>query len=120
MDYTIQLEKIQQAVGILQEKNIDAWLTFVRETEHNADPALPLICPVNVTWHTALLITNIPWPADGSEPREALAARLQVPVGTILEVELLKRYRMGERDPRVKEGIHLSINAIATALRNSG
>ncbi|MBK9746088.1 MAG: aminopeptidase P family protein [Chloroflexi bacterium] len=58
MDYTIQLEKIQQAVGILQEKNIDAWLTFVRETEHNADPALPLICPVNVTWHTALLITK--------------------------------------------------------------
>ncbi len=38
----------------------------------------------------------------------------------LLQVELLKRYRMGERDPRVKEGIHLSINAIATALRNSG
>ncbi len=58
MDYTIQIEKINQAVGILQEKNVDAWLTFVRETEHNADPALPLISPVNVTWHTALLITK--------------------------------------------------------------
>ncbi|MDX2159998.1 MAG: M24 family metallopeptidase [bacterium] len=58
MDYTIQLEKIDQAVGILQEKNIDLWLTFVRETVHNADPALPLISPVNVTWHTALIITR--------------------------------------------------------------
>ncbi len=58
MDFTIQLEKIKQAVGILQEKNIDMWLTFVRETEHNADPALPLISPVNVTWHTALIITR--------------------------------------------------------------
>ncbi len=58
MDYTLQLEKIEQAVGILQEKNVDLWLTFVRETEHNADPALPLISPTNVTWHTALIITK--------------------------------------------------------------
>ncbi len=38
----------------------------------------------------------------------------------LLEVELLKRYRAGEKDVRIHEGIHLSINAIATALRNSG
>ncbi len=38
----------------------------------------------------------------------------------LLQVELLKRYRAGENDARVSEGIHLSINAIATALRNSG
>jgi phosphoenolpyruvate carboxylase len=38
----------------------------------------------------------------------------------LLQVELLKRHRAGETDPRVREGIHLSINAIATALRNSG
>jgi phosphoenolpyruvate carboxylase len=38
----------------------------------------------------------------------------------LLQVELLKRYRAGEKDERVSEGIHLSINAIATALRNSG
>jgi Xaa-Pro aminopeptidase len=58
MDYTLQIEKIQQAIGILQEKNVDMWMTFVRETEHNADPALPLISPTNVTWHTALIITR--------------------------------------------------------------
>ena len=58
MDYTIQLEKIEQAVGILNEQNVDMWLTFVRETEHNADPALRLISPSNLTWHSALIITR--------------------------------------------------------------
>ena len=38
----------------------------------------------------------------------------------LLQIELLKRHRAGEDDPRVAEGILLSINAIATALRNSG
>jgi len=38
----------------------------------------------------------------------------------LLQVELLKRHRAGESDPRIREGIELSINAIATALRNSG
>ncbi|MEJ7934543.1 phosphoenolpyruvate carboxylase [Sphingobium sp. AN558] len=38
----------------------------------------------------------------------------------LLQVELMKRHRSGEDDPRIKEGIELSINAIATALRNSG
>ncbi|HEX8413835.1 MAG TPA: phosphoenolpyruvate carboxylase, partial [Sphingomicrobium sp.] len=37
-----------------------------------------------------------------------------------LQVELLKRHRAGEEDARIRHGIHLSINAIATALRNSG
>jgi len=38
----------------------------------------------------------------------------------LLQVELLRRHRGGEDDPRIAEGIQLSINAIATALRNSG
>ena len=37
-----------------------------------------------------------------------------------LQIELMKRHRAGEDDPRIAEGILLSINAIATALRNSG
>mgnify|MGYP000008067268 CR=1 FL=1 len=37
-----------------------------------------------------------------------------------LQIELLKRHRAGESDARIAEGIQLSINAIATALRNSG
>ncbi|MEY4269551.1 MAG: hypothetical protein RLZZ58_767 [Pseudomonadota bacterium] len=38
----------------------------------------------------------------------------------LLQIELMKRHRAGEDDPRVAEGIQLTINAIATALRNSG
>jgi phosphoenolpyruvate carboxylase len=38
----------------------------------------------------------------------------------LLQIELMKRHRAGEEDPRIGEGILLSINAIATALRNSG
>ncbi len=38
----------------------------------------------------------------------------------LLQVELLRRYRAGETDERVQEGIQLTINAVATALRNSG
>ena len=37
-----------------------------------------------------------------------------------LQVELLKRYRAGEVDEKVKRGIHLTINGLAAGLRNSG
>ena len=37
-----------------------------------------------------------------------------------VQVELLKRYRNGDEDERVRRGIHLSINGIAAGLRNSG
>ena len=37
-----------------------------------------------------------------------------------LQIELMKRHRAGEVDPRIAEGIQLTINAVATALRNSG
>lgn len=38
----------------------------------------------------------------------------------LLQIELIKRHRSGETDARISEGIQLTINAIATALRNSG
>jgi phosphoenolpyruvate carboxylase len=38
----------------------------------------------------------------------------------LLQIELMRRHRAGEDDSRIAEGILLSINAIATALRNSG
>lgn len=37
-----------------------------------------------------------------------------------IQVELLRRYRAGHADDRVKEGIHLTMNGIAAGLRNSG
>jgi phosphoenolpyruvate carboxylase len=37
-----------------------------------------------------------------------------------LQVELVRRYRAGHTDERVRTGIHISINGIAAALRNTG
>lgn len=37
-----------------------------------------------------------------------------------LQLELLKRYRAGDNDEKVKRAIHLTINGIAAGLRNSG
>jgi phosphoenolpyruvate carboxylase len=37
-----------------------------------------------------------------------------------IQVELLRRFRSGDRDERARRGIHLTINGIAAGLRNSG
>ena len=37
-----------------------------------------------------------------------------------VQIELLKRYRAGDADERVVQGIHLTINGIAAGLKNSG
>lgn len=57
-NYQIQREKLTQAVEILKEKDVDVWMTFVRETSHNADPILPLILGFDMTWISAFIISK--------------------------------------------------------------
>ncbi len=69
---------------------------------------------LDLTGQTRLLADN---------PALDASIRLRMPYVeplNLLQIELLKRHRAGESDPRIAEGIQLSINAIATALRNSG
>jgi Xaa-Pro aminopeptidase len=48
--------KIEQAVGILGELDVDAWMIFVRESAGLHDPCIDLVVGGNVTWQSAFLI----------------------------------------------------------------
>ncbi len=51
-------EKIAQAVQILNEKKIDLWLTFVRESGNIKDPAMDMIAGTGCTWQSGLMISK--------------------------------------------------------------
>jgi phosphoenolpyruvate carboxylase len=73
--------------------------------------------------HDALLAVTGQTRLLERQPALANSIQLRLPYIeplNLLQVELIKRRRAGEDDPRIHEGIQLSINAIATALRNSG
>ncbi len=51
-------EKLDQAAQLLKEHKIDLWITFVRETMLMRDPSFPLVCPFDMVWQSAFLITR--------------------------------------------------------------
>ena len=48
-------EKTDQASQLVKEFGFDCWITFVRESEINGDPVLPLILGAEVTCHSAFI-----------------------------------------------------------------
>jgi len=58
MDNLIFKEKIVQAISILEEKDIDMWVTFVRESSINHDSVMDMIVGVNSTWQAAFIINK--------------------------------------------------------------
>jgi len=51
-------EKVNQAIQILKEYEIDCWITFVRESSIMHDPMLDFLIQSDVTWHSAFILTN--------------------------------------------------------------
>lgn len=52
-------EKVNQAIEILKELDVDLWLTFVRETSGVRDPILDFLIGENdLTWHSAIVLTR--------------------------------------------------------------
>jgi len=96
--------------GLVEDRSLaDSIFGRIRDTWQTTHE-----CLLALTGQTRLLERN---------PALEASIRLRLPYIeplNLLQVELLRRHRAGERDPRVREGIQLSINAIATALRNSG
>lgn len=67
-----------------------------------------------ITGHTELLQDN---------PTLSRSVRIRIPyIDPLnhLQVELLRRYRSGDDNDAVRRAIHLTINGVATGLRNSG
>jgi len=58
MDTSIQHEKLDQAVALLDEQEIDCWLTFARETSETPDPVMKLTVGHDVTWQSAFIVTR--------------------------------------------------------------
>src|SRR3990170_2452274 len=65
-------EKLDQAVEILLEHDVDLWLTFVRETSLTSDPSLDLIAGTYCAWQGAFLVS-------ASGERMAIVGRFDAP-----------------------------------------
>ncbi len=58
-NFEIVREKLDQAVEVLAEKEIDLWITFVRETTQAGDPCMDLLLGFDLTWESALMISRL-------------------------------------------------------------
>ena len=58
MTTSLVQEKSQQALDLLKELDLDAWMIWVRETEQMADPALSLVLGTDLVWQSALIFTK--------------------------------------------------------------
>lgn len=50
-------EKIRQAGQVLNDLEIDCWITFVRETAMVRDPVLDFLVTADLTWQSAFIVT---------------------------------------------------------------
>src|SRR5918999_20628 len=71
-DATLVREKLGQAPAILEEHEVDLWLTLVRETLLTRDPCLDLVAGTYCAWQSAFLLSR-------SGERVAIVGRFDSP-----------------------------------------
>ncbi len=100
-------EKIDQAIKILKQKNIDLWLVFVRESHTITDPCLPLILNASCTWQSAFLIS-----ANGRTT--AIVGNLDYAgINDLGVYQNVISYKAAIRDPLIREIEEVNPNKIA-------
>jgi Xaa-Pro aminopeptidase len=98
---TLVQEKLEQSVEILREQNVDAWLTFVRETMLTSDPCLDLIAGTYSAWMGAFVIS-----ATGE--RVAIVGRFDAPA-----VEQIGGYEVIGYDESIKPALRETVERLA-------
>ncbi len=98
---TIVQEKVDQAVEILREQDVDLWLTFVRETMLTNDPCLDLIAGTYSAWTGAFVVS-----ATGE--RIAIVGRFDVP-----SVEQTGAYDVIGYDESIKPALRAAVERLA-------
>jgi Xaa-Pro aminopeptidase len=86
-------EKLDQAVEILREQDVDLWLTFVRETSLTNDPCLELIAGTYSAWTGAFIVS-------ASGERVAIVGRFDAP-----SVEQVGGYEVIGYDESIKPAL---------------
>jgi phosphoenolpyruvate carboxylase len=110
---------------VLAKSNLTLARRYVDLVEDQVT-AQTIFAQIENEWHhtrTALLEITGQSILLENNPRLADSLKLRMPyIDPLnhLQVDLIRRHRAGDTDPRIREGIHLSINGIAAGLRNSG
>jgi Xaa-Pro aminopeptidase len=98
---TLVPEKLDQAVAILGEQDVDLWLTLVRETLLTRDPCLDLVAGVYCAWHGAFLVSR-------TGERIAIVGRYDAP-----SVEQLGVYDVVGYDESLRPALREAVERVA-------
>ncbi|TPG48355.1 phosphoenolpyruvate carboxylase [Sphingomonas glacialis] len=120
--FAASLANMEQVIA-KSDMDIAARYATLVEDRALADAIFPRIVTGWQQAHDGLLAVTGQSRLLEAHPALDASIRLRLPYIeplNLLQIELIKRRRAGDEDERIGEGILLSINAIATALRNSG